>query len=193
MVPRRDREYSSGSRSQRFRKIQRGIYVESRHAWVNTILGQLALYIYEEGTEIAENTIEPGPTVKVLIPRYKGPTVHWDFSALTLEELTELRKFFDVAFDAAEPVVRMRDKAAADALAEGNDSFSRVYRQVPKLVVRQRAKREHGEGVQYGPEDVLESSGLNGGSSGGVRGPSGELADSGTSEGGSENNGPQAD
>jgi hypothetical protein len=160
---------------------------------VNTILGQIALYVYEEGTEIAEKSNEPGPTVKVLIPRYKGPTVHWDLSALTMEELTELREFFNVAFDTAEPVVRMRDKVAADALAEGNDSFARVYRQVPKLVVRQRKKREHSEGVQHGPEDVLEGGGVDGSSSGGVRGPSGELADGGTSEGGPEDDGPQVD
>ncbi len=151
-MPSRDREYTAGSRSQRFRKVQRGEYVKERIAWVKTLIGQVALYVYEEGTEVAESTSEPGPTVKVLIPRYKGPTVTWDLSALTHEELMKLKEFFDLAIATAEPVARMRDKAAQDALTAGDDSFARLYRQVPQLVVRKRAQREHGEGVHDGSE-----------------------------------------
>jgi len=190
------REYTGGSRNQRFRKIHKGQYVKERMAWVNTFLGQIALYFYEEGTAVADTTTEPGPTVKVLIPRYKGPTVHWDLSALTLEELTKLREFFDLAFDTAEPVIRMRDKVAQDAFAEGNDSISRLYRPVPQLVVRKRPEPEHSEGVLDGPENVPsgndDGSAVNG-SAGGVRGSGSGLADVGASEGGPEDDGTPTD
>lgn len=186
------REYTPGSRSQRYRKLQRGEYTKERAAWVNTFLGQAVLFVYPEGHVIAEATKEPGPTVKVLIPRHKGPTVHWDLTALTMEELDMLREFFRVAFDTAEPIVRERDRMAQDALAEGNDSFSRVYRQVPQLVVRPRTEREHGESVLDRSEDVPESDtdGRDDSSTpGGVRGPGGELADDGTSDSGGQDDG----
>ena len=191
MPPRSKREYTGGSRG-RFKNLTKGTYAKERLAWVNTLLGQQTLYFYEEGTEIAERTTEPGPTVKVLIPRLNGQAVHWDLSALTIEELDAMREFFTLAFDTAEPVVRMRDKAAHDAFTEGNDSFARLYRQLPQLVVRERKEREHDQGILNGPSDVPsgDSDGRSEGSpAGGVRGLGGELADDGAPEGVSEDDG----
>jgi hypothetical protein len=192
MPSKSSREYTGGSRNQRFRKIQKGIYVKERIAWVSTLIGQITLYFYDEGTEIADQSNEPGPTVKVLIPRLRGAAIHWELTALTIEELDAMRQFFTLAFDTAEPIVRMRDKAAQDAFTEGNDSFARVYRQLPQLVVRERPEREHDQGILDGPSDVPsgDTDGRSeGGPAGGVRGLGGELADDGAPEGVSEDDG----
>jgi hypothetical protein len=185
--------YRPGLRNNKYRK---GKFAEERTAWVDTALGQLILMIYPEITDLEEDEItESGPTVKILIPRYTGTTVYWDLTHLTSEELEATKQFMDLAFETARPIVEERDRIANEAFSRGDDSFSRVYRAVPKLVVRPRQEREHSEGVLDGPSDVPPSgeSDLGPGADGGVRRAGGELADEGQVQGSTEDDGPKAD
>lgn len=163
------------------RRVTKGVYVPERMAWVDTVLGQSILMYYPEDHDVTKNTKEPGPTVKVLIPRHTGQPVLWDISSMTLEELQLMREFFDLVFDTAEPIVRMRDEVAQDEFAAGNDSITRLYRKVPQLVVRKRPEPQHSEGVLDGHENVPEGDGDGRGSgdstSGGVRGSGSVVAD----------------
>ena len=173
------------------RRVDRkGAYVDERVAWVNTAIGQM---VYMHYPEVPEQK-EPGPTVKVLLPQQGARTVMLDFTHLTGEELDAVKQFFEMVFQAAEPIVRARDKVAEDAFAAGDDSFSRSYRQVPQFIVRQRKDAEHGEGVQHGSSDV-PSGELPGSDSdaGGVRGAGSDVAHVDEAEGFAEDNGPTPD
>jgi hypothetical protein len=141
-----------------------------------------------------EESKEPGPTVKVLIPQQNARTVTFDFTHLTWEEFDAVRKFFDIVFAAAESTVKLRDKVAEDAFAAGDDSFSRSYRQVPQFVVRERKEREHSKSVQHGSENVFDPS-VSGADSdaGGVRGSGSGMADDESHEDQSEDNGTTPD
>lgn len=103
-----------------------------------------------------ENNIKIGSekgttfTLNIPVPGRRVPLV-WNICGMTLPELEALREFFNNLFDLAEPVVRARDKAAQDAFAEGDDSYTRIYRDVPQLIVRKRQVGENGEGLLDGP------------------------------------------
>ena len=177
--------YRPGSRNPRYRKLTKGGYVEARMAWVETVLGSQVLMYYPDSPEDVE-VKEEGPTVRILMPSHRGPTVVWDLTYLTEGELDKLREFFELAFTTAAPIVRERDRIADEALARGDDSFSRSYRRVPQLVVRPRQEPAHGEGVLDGHENVPSSDGDSDSSAGRVRGPGGSVADSGPEEGSTE-------
>jgi hypothetical protein len=101
-------------------------------------------------------TSENGPSLiyKVMGPR--GSMVGLDLTNLTHEELVAFREFWSIAFSIAEPIVLIRDKEAQDAFSRGDDSFTRVHRAVPRLVVRARAQRTYRQVVRLGLENVLE-------------------------------------
>lgn len=184
--------YRPGLRNTKYRK---GKISEQRMAWVDTALGQLILMYYPEWETQKENErTESGPTVKILIPRPSGPTVQWDLTYLTEVELDAVEEFIALAISTARPSVQERDRTANEAFSRGDDSFSRVYRQVPQVVVRPRQERQHGEGVLDGSEDVPQSDepDLGAGGDGGVRRAGGSVADEGSVQGGPEDDRAQA-
>lgn len=97
-------------------------------------------------------------------------------TSLTEQELAALREIFTLAFDWAEPIVKKRDADAEYAFQHGDDSFTRVYRQVPNLVIRKRPGGEHSESLQDRPDGVSESNGGSDDPTLGVRGTGVELA-----------------
>jgi hypothetical protein len=109
---------------------------------------------YDEENDITMGS-EPGVSYLVMI-QVKGRRrpIFWNLSAMTEQELEVTRQFFNNAFDLAEPVARERDKVAADAFANGDDSYHRIYRQVPQFIVRERQGRADSESVLDGSEDV---------------------------------------
>lgn len=62
--------------------------------------------------------------------------ISMQLSNLTMEELTAFKKFWELAFELAEPVVTERDRLAAEALERGDDSHPRIFRQKPVFAVR---------------------------------------------------------
>lgn len=59
-------------------------------------------------------------------------------TSCTAAELAHYKEFINLAIELAEPVVAERDRIATESLAEGDDSYGRVYRQLSRIVVRPR-------------------------------------------------------
>lgn len=94
----------------------------------------------------------------VTVPGRRNPLT-WNISAMTSEELEAARKFFNHLFDLADPIVRERDKVAKDAYDKGDDSYTRSYRQLPQLVIRQGQESRHSESLHDGPSDAPSGDG----------------------------------
>jgi hypothetical protein len=161
---------------------------EGRYAWVRTILGQFQIMRYNNNPDE-----ETGDTIVLFIPRPGTKPVQMNITSLTWEELDTTRRFFNLMFDLAEPVCRERDKVARDAFEQGDDTYTRSYRQAPQFIVREGAVASYPESVFGGPEDVPAGHGQDGGDSGGVREPGDELADEESSDRRPQDDQPPAD
>lgn len=131
---------------------------ETRIAWLTTKTTRTLAINHSTPEEVREKfdrESEVGDSVylSITVPGRTRPLT-WDLTGMTTEELEATRKFFDHLFDLADPVVRERDRVADEAHSEGDDSYDRVYRELPTLVTRQRKERTHGPSVQHGPEDA---------------------------------------
>lgn len=151
------RKYRPGSRN-RYRGD--GQISEGRVAWVRTVLGQFIWMEFDPSgpDQLEESTDEPnldklGPNLRLVSPRSSGRPISWNLSALTEEELDILVDFFKQLEARIRPIIRLRDKVAQDAWNEGNDSYYRIYREVPQFVVRERAKLQYSEGILHGSDD----------------------------------------
>lgn len=106
---------------------------------------------YDEENDVTMNS-EAGSNFVLLIPILgRNKPLIWNMSAMTLAELEATRQFFNALFDLTEPVVRERDKVADDAFKQGDDSYTRSYRDAPQFITRPRPKRANGEGVLQRP------------------------------------------
>jgi hypothetical protein len=151
--PQRKRSYKPGHRNGKQVAKQMGQLSRSRWGWVKVYFGQFVLWA-DYALDEENNETDVVQDIKLLYPIPKRPPVSWNLTACTEEELNSIKHLFDTAFALALPIVRERDKEAQDALDNGDDSHSRIYRQVPQLVYREGAVVEHGEGVQHGPADA---------------------------------------
>ena len=149
-------------------------------AWVENFYGR---YFILAG-EIKDDPLQPGKDVAIVLPRRfypkMGPII--SLANLTEAELDTLKELFDLAFELAKPIVQERDRVAQDEFDKGNDSFDRLYRRVPTLVVREGAKRENNPGLRQRHADLLDSSGGGEGVDGGVRRAGDGLAESDSNE-----------
>src|SRR6476620_9325172 len=115
----------------------RGRMSENRYAFLTTLFGTFQIMRYQPD----EEEIALGPTVTLYIPRESKQDISFDLTALTTDELNKLEEFFHLLIAEARPIVAERDRIAHEAFESGDDSFTRVYRQVPQLVVRKRTSR----------------------------------------------------
>lgn len=174
--------YRPGSR--RGYKRSDGRMSANRLAWLRTVIGTFVLMKgydddshLQEGQETKEAIVEQGDTYRLLLPRPTGGRpVTYNLTALTHEEFLALKTFFMKVFDLVEPVVVLRDRNAEDAYSKGDDSFARIYRQAPQLVIREGAHGEDVQRIQLGPEDVSEGYEPDGDSGGGLRGAGDDVA-----------------
>lgn len=97
---------------------------------------------------------EPGYSIRLMFMRY-GRNMSLALTSLTLDELVAFEEAVKLAISLARPVVELRDKAANEAFDEGNDSFARLYRAIPKVTVRERYVREYGGSILDGSSDAL--------------------------------------
>ena len=182
------RQYRPGSR--RFKRNE-GRMSPNRLAWLRVYVGQFVImrgYDEESLPDVAENdnddeVSEVGRDIRLLLPRPTGRPITFNITALTHEELIEMKKFFNLLFDLAEPIILDRDRRAQDAFDQGDESFMRSYRQVPQFVVREGTNGADDQGVHERPEDLPSGDesgsgqvGVVRGSDGGVRGAGYELA-----------------
>ena len=173
----------------RLTKFQSGHKMsKNRYAWARVTWGLVAVMFYPDPpTELEEEeeeegvqsgaTSEPGPTVRLLITKNKRarPTT-LDLTMLSEQELECLKKAFDLAFEEAKPVCRLRDQEAAKRHAEGDDSNHRIYRPVPQFIVRERPISKHAESLRDRPDGLPRGDG-DGVPDTGVREPGDDLAD----------------
>jgi len=174
-------DFKPGQREKRYIS---GRVDDSKAAFTDTYMGRYFIIIGNKTEE--QDAGQPGDDVVLCFPkksyrRNTGPAI--SLTNLTYLELQTLRKLFDLAFEWAEPIVQERDRVAQDAFDQGDDSFERLYRRVPNLVIRKRPKRENSDGVRERPESLPQGSGGGEDSDGGVRGTSLGLAESDESKG----------
>jgi len=87
---------------------------------------------------------EKNPQDALILSVSKGNSVpsasrsmHLNLTDLTEAELKAVRSFFILAIDAAEPIVKARDRAAEDAWRiDRDDTYFRQTRSLPNVVVR---------------------------------------------------------
>lgn len=169
-------------------KERDGLMSESRWAWVRNVIGQYVILVDETENDPQDRTI------RLYHPIPSRPPVSWNLTALTEAELVKLKQLFDLAFEWALPIVQRRDRKAQDAFDNGDDSHSRIYRDVQHLVVRKRPLGEHGQGVSQ-RLDGIPGNGNFGAVTppGPVRGDSSEVPEYDTQGGEPEDDGPTPD
>ena len=76
-------------------------------------------------------------------------------TSCTGDELNALKEFWDIAFANAQPIVELRDKIAQEAMEhDGDDSYTRLYRPLPRVVVREGSKWANYPSLRRGLEWV---------------------------------------
>lgn len=170
---------------------------DARFMWLRTNLGQFVAQRYEnenpEPEEDEHDDPELGPTYVLILPRMSGRPVRFNLTSLTEEELTLTRQFFETLFDLALPVVRHRDKVAQHAADQGDDSYVRIYRQVPQFIERKGPLGQDDQRLLQRSWDLVVGAGTDGTLDGGLRGVGDELAPSESEEDRSQDDRPQAD
>lgn len=73
-------------------------------------------------------------------------TMSVSLSDMTPEELNEFQKFVNLVIDRARPVTELREIKAKEAFDEGDDSYYRLYRPLPRYVDRTGQGSEHDKG-----------------------------------------------
>ena len=149
----RKRSYKPGYRNKPDFENKPGLMSKNRWAWVSVYFGQFVIWA-DLRKDAEGNLTDEVLDIKLVYPIPNRPPVTWNLTALTEEELVSIKHLFDTAFEWAMPIVQQRDKEAQDALEAGDDSHSRIYRQVPKLVYRSGPESQHGESLQHGSEDA---------------------------------------
>lgn len=193
------RLYRPGSRHTKYRGT--GKQSDNRFAFARTALGQMVGLIHnnhEESDPLADPEQEPitpeyGPEIFLILPQPNRAAVKWHLTKLTLDELKVTRQLLNLLFDLAEPICDERDRIANHAYEnEGDDSFLRVYRDVPQFVIRERALESNYKGVHFGFKDALERARRDDNSSGRLRRSRDELANSESKDSVSQDNGQEA-
>lgn len=155
-------------RTDRVRSVYTGRTKDNRIAWARLISGLWEIIelppIPVEGQ--MEGYALNGYRMKM--PLRNGRYEQYTLTVLTEKELIALRSLWEHAFKLALPVVQERDREAAHAAAQGDDSYRRIYRQLPEFHIRTRKVKPHSSSVLDGSSDVSEGLGDDGSSPGGL-------------------------
>jgi hypothetical protein len=133
----------------------------ARAAWVRTGVAQFVMLKFDnqappdedDEDDETELTNEVGNDLFLMVPQPRGKPLMLNFTAMTEIELRKTRQFFDLLFTLAEPIVKDRDKVANNALANGDDSYARIYRPVPDFIIRPGTIEPDSKSVLDGSED----------------------------------------
>lgn len=151
-------QYRPGSKG---RNVGRYRISENRIAWARTSITQLALMRYtDEEMKTVEKRYpgdegELGDTLRLMISTTSGRPYTLNLTAMTAEELEAFEGLVTLALRMAKPIVQDRDREAADRYANGDDSYSRSYRQLPQFVIRAGSFGPNDQGVLDGFEDAV--------------------------------------
>lgn len=114
-------------------------YSENRRAFLNLPSTSFVLFTdpRPDNPDIAANVV-------VKIAKFNGASVLFNMTQFTAEEVAALREFFLVATATALPAAQFMDEKAEEELDNDIDSDPRLYRDVPRLFVREGEKfRDH--------------------------------------------------
>jgi hypothetical protein len=164
---------------------------ENRAAWVRTATGVLAYQRYLPGEEDHDKELGPNIVLYIPVPGRRPTTIN--LTAMTLPELEAVKEFLDFIIEEARPVVAERDRIANEAYEQGDDSFVRVYRDAPQLIIRSRYEHKQHQGVPDGSEDVSAGSGGDGSPDHRSRRDGDELVDGEPQPSSTEDDGPTAE
>lgn len=135
-----------------------------RIAWGKVKIAEAIVYQLRPEDNDDENfVVEAGNSISLHIrtPGSRYPC-RLNLTGCTEEELATLKTVIDMAFELAKPTTKLRDRIAQDAYDNGDDSFERVYRQLPLLVVRPRGESPYPDRVRVGPESAPGGDGAGG-------------------------------
>lgn len=167
---------------------RRAFVNKERFGWLKTICGEMWLY---QNEDMQFRTGEIGDDIRLGVEDENGNTVNLTLTRMTEDELMKFKDFMDLAFMAAAPIVRRRDQVAQEAADEGDDSYTRVYRQAPVMVVRKGTSGQHFESVSQRPFILPDVDGGSG-SSGGAGDEGDAVAELGTQDARAEDHSSQA-
>jgi hypothetical protein len=105
---------------------------KDRYAWLEVNFGKMVLSVDED----ADDATEGYPTCFLVYQVARSRNLIHNMTALTEEELEAWKTFVDMVYEKALPVVRERDRLAAEAMEQGDDSYARSFRRDPILIVR---------------------------------------------------------
>lgn len=117
-------------------------YEERRRAWLHVTGMEMVLLL-------EANLKDEGRLDAHLLVRHAKAQIGTMvcLSDLTMDELLAVREFIDIALTNAAPTVEERDRKADETYDQGDDADRRLYRAVPRILVR--------EGEKYTDRPVL--------------------------------------
>jgi hypothetical protein len=117
------------------------------------------MYEYEGMDEDVKEQLGNNITISLRLANQVRP-IRISLTGMTVQELTAMRDFLELAINTAMPISQMRDEEAENAFQRGDDTWARHYRAPAQFIVRERAQREHSERIRLGPEGVSEVDGV---------------------------------
>lgn len=117
-------------------------YEERRRAWLH-VTGMEFVFLLEK------NLADKGRLDAHLLVRHSKAKIGTMvcLSDLTMDELLAVREFIDIALANTAPTVEERDREADETYDQGDDANRRLYRAVPRILVR--------EGEKYSDRPIL--------------------------------------
>lgn len=129
---------------------------KGRDSWAQLNGTEFTLFVGDGDPENDDHIETPGiPSVRVLIRNGNRAPTPITLSNMTANELEVMRLFWERAISTARPICAALDERAQDNLQGGtddDDSLLRLYRPVPRLIVRNGHEPTHRAGLLVGPE-----------------------------------------
>lgn len=126
-------------------------YSENRRAFLNLPGTSFILFTNEQGDE-EDGGNKAAPNITIKIAKSNAGAVVFNLTLLRSDELAALREFFLMATSTGLPATDVMDTQAEKELDNGIDSDPRLYREVPRLFVREGEKFDHHPGLRRGHE-----------------------------------------
>lgn len=185
------RQYKSGSK-RTYAGIGEGVRSQNRVAWLKSVLGEVVLLRFSQ--EEVEGKKEPGPTYRIQFNK-SGSRLPYimTLTSMTSDELEALKEFAILTYSAILPIIEDRDRNADEAATRGDDSFDRVYRPLPQVVVRERTFSEDNQSLHDRLANVLKRPWVRSMRDVGARGNGNDLADDESKSSRAQDDGPKAD
>ncbi|AKJ71860.1 hypothetical protein TIN4_63 [Tsukamurella phage TIN4] len=128
--------------------ILAGTFGPFRRLWVKACLNTFVLYIRPN------QRVGYGVDVELNIDGPSKRSVAVVLTAMTEEELVAAKRAMDIAFECALDSVRARDRIADEALADGDISMSRIFRE-PPVIWRREGGEMFEETIEHLPNSWL--------------------------------------